>query len=501
MDSLGKNTLIANAVAAALASSAAYAVAPSVTPDAVFYAAGGSAQANAFYVASCKLFGTNMDVYSDTTGGATLSSDYYVMYGNDASNKLGLGAGKNIMYIYKFNGGSFANGIAPQKTAAPTTLPYPPVGTSTTAATILGTAALVTGATQGTACTTGLPTYSYTATAAGTIAPDFGLADVNVATFQHFNNPTGNAGGAAQNTDGGPAPAVGLGDSIYDNLFGIAVTADVYTSAAHPKTSFTRAEVAGILAGSISDWSQLYDDNGAQMAAGGITFLDRGEGSGTKASGNQYFLGYPGLGSSAVLPFSATTGYCGTTLTVCDPGFVDQPQDIAEASTNAVIADLLLANSKGIRAVGVLGLENPPAKNLVGGVNQYDFTKINGVAVDTGAAGDNINGAVATSYINVVKGVYDFYFQNSFNTRTTLAGQNLANANAYKAQMQLAAFVGANCNCGFPTGLPGTLQDADKAGTLAKGVTTDTRNELATAPLQPFFLAVAGGIPVSSDPL
>jgi hypothetical protein len=491
MNSLGKKTLIASAVAAALGSSAAFAVVPTVTPDAVFYAGGGSAQANAFFVAACKLFGTNMDVYTDNT--PNLSTDYYVMYGNDASNNLGLGAGKNIMYIYKFNGGSFTNGIAPQKTASPTLLPYPTVASVQT-----GTA--IAGQTQGGACTSGLPTYSYTGVNTNNQAPDFGLTDVEVAMFTGFNNPTGNAGGAAQNTNGGPPPAVSGQDGIYDNLFGVAVTANVYTSAAHPKTSFTRAEMQGILSGTISDWSQLFDDNGAQiLPAGGIIFLDRGEGSGTKASGNQYFLGYPGDGSSATFPFSAGNPYCGTTLTAC--GLAQASVDVAEASTNAVISDLKLANANGLRAIAVLGLENPPVKNQTGGANQYDFAKINGVAVDTGASGDNINGTVATSYINVVKGNYDFYFQNSFNTRGTLAGQNAANAAAFKAQMTLATFVGANAGVGFPSALSGTLLDADKAAALAKGVTLNTRNKVSTAPLQPFFNAVAGGIPASSDPL
>jgi hypothetical protein len=492
MISLGKKTLIASAVTAALGSSAAFAVPPTVNPGAnVFYAGGGSAQANAFYVAACKLFGNNMDVYSNA--GATLSGNYYVMYGTTIAALGGLPAGTNVMYIYKFNGGSFTNGVAPQKASAPTTLPY-----ETVASILTGT--LVAGATQGTACTTGLPTYSYTGVADPTQhAPDFGLADVEVGMFQGYNNPTGNAGGAAVNTNGGPAPGVGVPDGIYDNLFGVAVTANVYTSAAHPKTNFSRAEVAGILSGSISDWSQLYDDNGAQINAGGIVFLDRGEGSGTKASGNQYFLGYPGDSPGSVLPFSATTGYCGVTLLAC--GNAQASLDIAEASTNAVIGDLKNAQAAGIRAIAILGLENPPHKNQVGGLNVYDFTKINGVAVDTGAAGDDINGPVATSYINVVKGNYDFFYQNSFNTRSTLAGQNLQNANAFKAQMTLATFVGANAGVGFPTAVSGTLVDANKAAALAKGVTLHTRNKISTGPLTPFFLATPAGIPASSDPL
>jgi hypothetical protein len=248
--------------------------------------------------------------------------------------------------------------------------------------------------------------------------------------FRNFNNPTGNAGGAATNTDGGAAIVVGAADGIYDNLFGVAVTDNVFSSATHPKTNFTRAEVEGILQGNLFDWSQMYDDNGAQLPAGGIIFLDRGEGSGSKASGSQYFLGYPGDSPGGVLPFSATIGYCGTTIAGCG-GVAAAPMDVAESSTNNVIADLKAAQAAGGRAIAVLGLENPPAKNRVGGVNVFEFTKINDVGVDTGTASDNINGATATSYVNVVKGVYDFYYQNSFNTRTTLAGNGLTFANAF----------------------------------------------------------------------
>lgn len=508
MNSLGRNSLIACAVASALGSSAAFAVGPGVVPGDVQYEGGGSAQANAFYVAACKLFNANsVDVYTDDSGGK-LSGDMYVMYGTLKAATGGIAAGTNVAILYKFNGGSFTNGVAPQKSTAPTQLPFP------TDAVWRGGAAAISGRAAGSACTTGLPTYTYTAGSTSNQSPDFGLADVEVSMFKGYNNPTGNAGGAAQNTDGGAAPSVGLPDGIYDNLFGVAVTDCVYTgttqtgqaacpNAGQKKTSFTRAEVAGILNGSISDWSQLYDDAGNPLPAGGITFSDRGEGSGTKASGNQYFLGYPGDGAAAQLPYSANNAYCGTSLTACDPTFVEQSQDIATGSTNSIISDLLLAQSKGIRAIAVLGLENPPAKNLLvaGGPNQYDFTKINGVGVDTGAAGDNINGGTATSYINVINGNYDFFYQNSFNTRTSLANPGLGFANAFKAAMTAPAFVGCNSGVAFPGALPGALIDADNAGSLAKGVTLDTRSKNSQGPLMPFYNAASGAIPVCSDPI
>jgi hypothetical protein len=511
MNSLGKKTLIACAVASALGSSAAFAVAPATTPGDTRYAGGGSAQANAFFVATCKLFtaGT-VDVYSDA--GSALSGDMYVMYGTLAAATGGEAAGTNVAYLYKFNGGSFTNGIAPQLAASPTQLPYP------TDAVWRGGATAIAGRTQGSSCTSGLPTYSYTAGATANQTPDFGLADVEVSMFQGYNNPTGNAGGSAPNTNGGVAPSVGVPDAIYDNLFGVAVTDCVYTgatqsgqpacpNAGQKKTSFTRAEVEGILAGNISDWSQLYDDTGHQLPAGGIIFSDRGEGSGTKASGNQYFLGYPGNGAAAVLPFSATTGYCGTSLTACEAGsspFVESSFDIATSSTNNVIADLLLAQKNGVRAIAILGLENPPAKNLLvaGGANQYDFAKINGIAVDSGATGDNINGPTATSYSNVINGNYDFFYQNSFNTRSSLSTAAAGFSAAEKAQMTKVTFVGCNAGAGFPAALPGTLIDADNGpSTLAKGETTDSRFKHSPAALQPAILAGSGGIPVCSDPI
>jgi hypothetical protein len=492
MNPRGKNILVAAAVAAALGSSSAYAVIPSVAPGDVEYFGGGSAQANAFYVAACKLM-TNVDVISDGAAGV-LSGDYYILYGALTTATGTVAAGTNVMMIYKFNGGSFANGLAPDANAGATTLIYPTLASIQAGAAIAGRAA-------GSACTTGLPTFSMTNTLEATgRAPDFGLTDVEPSMFQHFNNPSLADAGFPKNDDGG-VPPVTTPDGIYDNLFGVAVTHDVFTGT-HPKTNFSRAEVEGIIQGNISDWSQIYADDGTALAAGGIIFLDRGEGSGTKASGSQYFLGYPGDGASSVLPFSATTGYCASkTLTLCDPTFVAASLDIAEASTNAIISDLALAQAHALRAIAVLGLENPPAKNQVGGVNTYDFTKINSVAVDTGAVGDDINGAVATSYVNAVKGYYDFYYQNSFNTRSTLAGNPLAFANAFKTQMTLATFVGANAGVGFPSAVSGTLLDADKAAALAKGVTLNSRNKVSTGPLAPVFTATSGAIPVSSDPL
>jgi hypothetical protein len=490
MNSLTKTSLVATAVAAALGSTAAFAVAPSVTPDFTLYAAGGSAQANAFYVAASKIL-TNVDSYTDATGGVD-SGSYRVVYGTTqisfTFNGFTVPTGKNVLLFYKFNGGSFPNGAAPQAGSG-VTLPYP------TVASVLAATA-ISGAVQG----TGKPTYQYTdaTTLTNNQIPDWGLTDVEVTTLDApFNLPSG-----------ATAVTVGAADRAYDNLFGVAVTGTVYNAAGHPKTNFSKAEVEGILAGTVTDWSQLFDDNGAQLPAGSVILIDRQGGSGTKASGSQYFLGYPAAGTLAVTPGSVTFGYTGTNpgrLVLPSPGY----QDIAESSTSNEINDLLAAQANGLRAIAVIGLENPPILHQVGGANQYFFTAINGVAVDTGTTNDNINVAThtstsGTSYINVVKGNYDFFFQNSFNTRTGfLAGNNVnaAFANEFKAQFGLASFAGANSGLAFPSAVPGTLIDADAASALAAGVTINTRNGASGAPLQQKFNATATGIPASHEPL
>jgi hypothetical protein len=523
MESFYKKTLIASAVAAALGTSTAFAVVPGTSPGSnIYYAGGGSAQANAFFVAACKLFGNNMDVYTSAAGGA-LDGSYYVMYGqviNPTAAGLGTGlaAGTNVLYMYKFNGGSFTNGIAPEAGLGISPNPAGKLQFPTYAS-IAATAAPITGQAQGGACSTGLPTYSYTPTLDAGDVPDWGVSDVEVSMFSGFNNPTGNAGKNAINTNGGNAPGGVTVDGIYDNLFGVAVTDQVYSApagspnAGHPKTNFTRAEVEGIISGTISDWNQLFADDGSEEAEGKIVFIDRTEGSGTKASDNQYFLNYPGAGTAGKLPRSAIKGYCGAsgaqTISACEGlannALTEQFIDVAEASTNTVIADLQNANGSKIRAIAILGLENPPAKNLIGGKIQYEFTKINGIAVDAQVNPTNDINAIAsnaaTSYDNVINGTYDFYYQNSFNTAPGLSGQALTNANAFKSQMNQPSFVGANSGLAFPKSLPGTLLDPDVSSAVAKGVNYNTRNKFSPAPLQPFFDATFGPPPLGSDPI
>ena len=146
-----KASYLACSIAAALGSNAAFAVGPAVTPDFVFYYGGGSAEPQAVGAATCRLM-SNVDLYTSTAGGKA-DTKYYILYGTTTATNGSVPSGKNVMVMYKFNGGSYTNGGQPQSPAS-VGLPYPTVASVVTGATAIGTGA-------GTYCTpgNGTPTF------------------------------------------------------------------------------------------------------------------------------------------------------------------------------------------------------------------------------------------------------------------------------------------------------------------------------------------------------
>ena len=512
MNTLLKTSYLACSIAVALGTNAAHAVVPTTTPGLVVYSGGGSAEPQPIETAFCRLF-NNVDLYSDAQ--KSPSGSYMILYGT-AINAIGsIPAGTNVLYFYKFNGGSYPNGGIPQagsQSAAGTAqqLNYP------TTASVLGTASLLTAGTQGTVCTAaqkGLPTYGYTPTLGNNQIPDFGITDVEVSLFSSFNNPTTL-----------PLVTVGSPSLVYDLVEGVAVTHSLFTgtgpsgaalSGINKKTNFTRAEVAGILSGNVTDWHDIYADNGSPVAPAGtgIILIDRNVGSGTKAGGTSYFLGFPGLGTSAVTPNSVSNlagdgnGAGGLNGAGYGPALVlsQTSQDVLDTSSSAVVKDLTSANNASLLAIAILSVDNPPALNQSTGGNPYDFTKINGVAMDGNSASDNINGSTGSSYINVINGSYDFFYQVNFNERsgfsTGAPANNAAFAAGLKAAMQSPSLAGVNAGVQFPLATNGIVIDGDTASSLAKGVTVTSRG--GNSPSNPkVILKVAGSaITAGSDPL
>ncbi len=245
----------------ALGATSAFALSPaqltSGTAPKLLYAAGGSAQAPAFVVAATRLL-DNIDIYTDDATNADAGS-YRIVTGtlkaslaDWTAGSQSIAAGTKVVLFYKFNGGSFLNGINPFRVdssgnpvSPAITLPYP------TLATIAASSAV-------TPIGPGHATYhTNTAGAFGVlgnqqqVSPAWGVADVEVALFRDYNNPSveiaNNIGNGATNANslGGAAPNVGQSYSIYNNLFGVALTTNLYAA----KKDFTKAEVAGILSG------------------------------------------------------------------------------------------------------------------------------------------------------------------------------------------------------------------------------------------------------------
>jgi hypothetical protein len=490
-----KATYLACSIAAALGSSAAYAVGPGTTPDFVFYYGGGSAEPQAVGVATCRLM-SNVDLYTSTAGGKA-DGKYYVLYGTTTAAHGLVASGKNVMVIYKFNGGSYPNGGIPQSSAS-TGLQYPTVASIVTGATATGTGA-------GTYCTpgNGTPTFQSGANSleSSNRQPDFGLTDLEVPAFSGINNPLAPAALALPGATAG----------IYDLVFGMAVTPALFTQ----KHSFSNSEIAGILSGQITNWNQLYGDSGAALPAGDVVLLDRNVGSGHKTSSSAEFLGYPQLGALSTQPTSAVNGYLGgsdgngTPPAACAAGY----QDVQESSAAGTVSDLKLLAAAGcnLRAIGILSMDNPPgiaANQNVAGTNAFDFVALNGTAVDTGTAGDDENSATATSYVNAIKGNYTDFYQAHFNTKTagflTSGTAGAAMAAAYLTQLKSASLPGCSGSPGakFPGNLPGVITDLDNASTLV-GVTcvsVTSRNGNSDSPLFP-FKTIPGNITLGSDPL
>lgn len=480
MNTIQKGSLIASAVAAALGTSAALATVPTVTPNAVVYAGGSASEAGTVTAAVCRIL-TNVDSYTDQSSGAN-SLSYRVLYGDLKAATGGLSAGAHVMFVYKFNGGGYTNGGFPQG-AAGGTLNYPQQ------AAILGAGDPATSLGQGTVCTTangGLPTYTYTIGSLNNAQqPDWGSTDMEVPIFQGpYNNPNY------------PTPTVSVGgsDLLYDVVFGAAVTQALYNY----KTNFSKSEIIGILDGFYTDWSQLYGDNGNPLPAGGIILIDRNVGSSMKTAANLYFLGVPTLGNNSLVPESALYGYTGSlTLT-------QSLQDVSDTTTGAQVTDLQNANAAGLLAITIISEDNAPYLNQkVAGTNSFEFTKLNGIAVDSGTTGDNINGNVGSSYVNAIKGNYDFFYQVNFNYRPSFYNSGTNNAALAKAILntfQSSSFPGVASNLAFPLAAPGTLVDPDRTSTIAKGVGLHSRGGNSEANLQP-VLNASGSLPAGSDPL
>ena len=456
-----KVSLVAAAVALAVGSQA-FAFGPTTVPDITINVGGGSAQGGAFLAFAEKLMTTGFDVYTDSACG-TQGANYRAVFGTISSAALPNGqpmpanlVGKKLYITYANNGGTFKNGIDGLVRSHPIDVQQ-----------FLN---------NSTACPAGSATQFTVTNAALTVTnvPLIGLSDEEISLFSGVNVPSGSTAiKASELTNVTQQP-------IYENVFGIAINSLL----AAQKTNFTKAEVTAIYNGTYSDWSQLTNAAGNPLPAGAITFIDRAAGSGSKAAFNQYFLNNPGSNASggSIPPnvIATSKGNCGAPATHGSNSYDNVTGgDCAQSSNGNVKAGLNNANTAGVRALGILGLEFQP-----GASDHYSFASLNGTAVQ-GTTSKNCGNAVANAFDpdNVTSGAYDLFFTNSLQFR------NADHTGTGTNKTFIDAFLAVATDPATEVSVPGVMLDPLVVGGPSGApyddcITKGTHNGNSQAPLQ-----------------
>ncbi len=414
----------------------AFALSPTVTAAAattpLFISGSSALQVTIGQIATSLFTAGTIDVYFDTTGNG---ANYRAYSGTFKSVITGITAGTNGV-IYEMAKGGSLMGIVPVATATAvnTGLPTTQILDMTTC----GTAA------TGTDTVTGAPLW--TCTGAKNAVPDAGVSDVEPAMFQGINVPAGSVSAT-------PAIVAALNSKpTLTQPMAVILTPNVL-SGTTPVTNLTKAQVTALMNGTSSDWS--YVD--ASIAAGPVTVCRRVAGSGTQASINDFFFGFPcSTGQTSPATASAVAG--GYTviensgsgqLAACMTAVVDGTApgytiDITSGTLSTAAVDAThITLPAGGRAIGLMGLDRQPGTIKTAAINgavsgapeQYIFSAI---------------GGVAATVENATTGAYDVVVNNSWNNRVgtvagiaPLSGAKLAFYNAMKANSGNAAILGA----------------------------------------------------------
>ncbi len=465
-----KMKLLAAGAAALVASFQAQAFGPTQAPDFIFYTGSGSAQGGAALAFMEKLM-TSFDVYTDAACG-TQGANYRAVFGTmaatlpDGSAMPASLAGKKVFIENGNNGGTFANGIdGPVRAHAIPQINF------INAQGANNTVACGAGATQYSTAVSGTPTV-------GSQVPLLGMSDEEITLFTGTNLPSGTTAiTTSELTKVATFP-------LYENVFGVAET----NTLAAQKVNFSKFELTGIEAGFIKNWNQVKGDvgafNGVALPSGPVVFMDRNSGSGSKAAWNEYFLHNPGSKAFGgnIAPKVSTGGNVGdcTNYTVYS--------DCPKSSNGNVKAGMDDANSKGARAVGLLGMEFQP-----GAGDSYTFGNVNGVDIQ-GVTAVTCGNAVANLFepANVVAGKHDLFFTNSLQYRTVSIGGQPFEGDGSASSDLMDAYTIVASDPATEVSVPGVLLDPDVTGTPAGNpwdscITRGTHHLNSTAPLQLVF--------------
>ena len=420
-----------------------------IPPTHVLYVGGGAEQNGVFETIASKLFTAGSVSYiTDDTGAPPAKGRSFRAVAGTVS--VGSLAGQNWIVAYRSLGGVFANGIAPLVTPNPPLTNYYQIQNNIT--------------------TTGLANPTFKITNLSNFVPGqrpaIGLANLELAIFTGSNLPAG----ASALTAGQLAQLVQT--PLYNVVNGIAATnnlADALvaaTLAGHRPASLdnglSKAEIAGILSGTITNWTQV---QGLEALDKPVILIDRNAGSGAKAAANQYFLNNPGGSAfSGAIPPANQGAEAGIGDIVNFASYAVR----TEPSSGNVPGALDNVFNKGAYGIGILGLENAPSVT-----SKWRFVAISGARA-TNPAG------TAFDKQQAISGQYDYFFQASVNLRKSVTGDQLALANAFISKAKDTAVI---------TTVAGTVLDPAEFpetgnATLDAFRAHGTRFGNSTAPLQ-----------------
>lgn len=227
-------------------------------------------------------------------------------------------------------------------------------------------------------------------------------------------------------------------------------------------TNLTKAQVTALMGSATTDWSNVDFFAVPALAAGPVIVCKRTAGSGTQASINDFFFGYPchttsqtPAAAQAITTGGAVSGYTviennssgalATCMTAAQQGTAPgYTINITNGTIAAVAADAThVTLPAGGRAIGLMGLDRPAGTTQNAGINGYGAAKLPELYNFI-----SING-VAPSVVNSTLGAYDVVVNNSWNKRAAvvngvpvLAGDALTFFNAMASQSGNPAILG-----------------------------------------------------------
>ena len=361
-----------------------------------------------------------IDVFYDNASGG---KDYRAYFGTVSGTGTALD-GKKVLLHNRANGGSIM-GVNPvaQATAISRMKIEAATCTSTGAA---------------------YPAATFKCTSTVNAVPDAGVSDVEPALFVGANLPTGST--ALTSTEFGHlTPA-----SQNAVVFGIAVTDNMPAV-----TNLTRSQITSLLTGAYQNWSAI-DPTLNHF----VRVERRAPGSGTQASANAYFGGYPcSSGAVALSDASFNT-----------PGVYEV---VENSSTGAVKSGLNADFAAGKYSIGLLSTENAP----VAGTDHWHFVSIDGIA---------------PTEANAIAGKYDYFVEQSIQWRNVTVN-GVAAPSGIKTTF-LDQFKTRSGNPVVLSTLPGVAAlptnfapVLDVNGNVTNGVMKGTKQNNTCAPTQLFY--------------